>query len=106
MGCTNTITYTFTVKGQNPDPIVIAWGTASPTVTLNAGCDTMSMAAPYTLADVKANGAINPTQNTCGNLVSLHYSASVDESQAPCKLIVTRSYYVTDECGKDRKSVV
>ena len=99
MGCTNTITYTFTVKGQNPDPIVIAWGTASPTVTLNAGCDTMSMAAPYTLADVKANGAINPTQNTCGNLVSLHYSASVDESQAPCKLIVTRSYYVTDECG-------
>ncbi|MCR4857811.1 MAG: T9SS type A sorting domain-containing protein [Bacteroidales bacterium] len=105
MGCTNTITYTFTVKGQNPDPIVIAWGTASPTVTLNAGCDTMSMAAPYTLADVKANGAINPTQNTCGNLVSLHYSASVDNTQAPCKLIVTRSYYVVDECGNQSNTI-
>ena len=99
MGCTNSITYTFSVKGQNPQPIVIAWGTASSTVTLNAGCDTMSMDAPYTLADVRAGGAINPTQDACGNLVSLHYSASVDESQAPCKLIVTRSYYVTDECG-------
>lgn len=99
MGCTNTITYTFSVTGQNPQPIVIAWGTASSTVTLNAGCDTMSMAAPYTLADVRAGGAINPTQNVCSNLASLHYSASVDESQAPCKLIVTRSYYVTDECG-------
>lgn len=99
MGCTNTITYTFTVKGQNPQPIVIAWGTAPATVTLNAGCDTMSMAAPFTLADVRANGPINPTQNVCSNLASIHYSASVDESQAPCKLIVTRSYYVTDECG-------
>lgn len=99
MGCTNTITYTFSVTGQNPQPIVIAWGTAPATVTLNAGCDTMSMAAPFTLADVRAGGAINPTQDACGNLVSLHYSASVDESQAPCKLIVTRSYYVTDECG-------
>lgn len=99
MGCTNSITYTFSVKGQNPQPIVIAWGTAPATVTLNAGCDTMSMDAPYTLADVRAGGAINPTQNVCSNLASLHYSASVDESQAPCKLIVTRSYYVTDECG-------
>lgn len=99
MGCTNTITYTFSVTGQNPQPIRIAWGTAPATVTLNAGCDTMSMAAPFTLADVRANGPINPTQNVCSNLASIHYSASVDESQAPCKLIVTRSYYVTDECG-------
>ena len=98
MGCTNTITYTFSVTGQNPDPIVIAWGTASAEVSVDGECDTLSMDPPYTLADVTTGGAINPTQNTCDNLVSLHYSASVDESQAPCKLIVTRSYYVTDAC--------
>ena len=103
-GCQATITRTFTVKGEDVDPLTIAWRNGSSSAVRLSGCDTTAAGwtAPYTMANVSATGTtsiIKVTADHCSNVQNIHYSATVNTTAAPCTTIVTRSYYVTDECG-------
>lgn len=103
-GCTATITRTFTVKGEDHARLDIAWRNSSTATRTIYGCDTTaaSWTAPYTMADVSASGstsAIRVVSDPCSNVQQIHYFATVNTSAAPCTTVVTRNYYVTDECG-------
>ena len=103
-GCKATIVRTFTVTGYDHDPLTIAWRNSSSATVRISGCDTTAAAwtAPYTMANVSATGStsiIKVTADHCGNVNQIHYSATVNTTQAPCTTVVTRTYYVTDECG-------
>lgn len=103
-GCKATIVRTFTVTGYDHDPLTIAWRNASSANVRISGCDTTAAAwtAPYTMANVSETGTtsiIKVTADHCSNVNQIHYSATVNTTQAPCTTVVTRTYYVTDECG-------
>lgn len=102
--CKDTIVRTFTVTGYDHDPLTIAWRNSSSANVRISGCDTTAAAwtAPYTMANVSATGTtsiIKVTADHCSNVNQIHYSATVNTTQAPCTTVVTRTYYVTDECG-------
>lgn len=109
--CEATITRTFTVKGEDTDPISITWRNASTAAITISGCDstTSAWSAPYTI-----NNAVESTTGTspirivndkCHNKTAIHYSVSVNTTLAPCTTTVTRSYYITDECNNSSNTI-
>ena len=109
-GCDSARTRVFTVISNDTMPLTIRWRNNATAQVRISGCDTTTKAwsAPYTMANVSATGSssiIQVTSDRCSNVQNIHYSVSINTTLAPCTTIVTRSYYVTDECNNQSNTI-
>jgi len=106
-GCVQTITRTFTVKGQDTENPIIAWSNAATSAITINGCDTTSAewTAPLTMAAVGyTTASIIKAQDGCSNVDRIFYNAQI-VSSTPCTTIVRRNYYVMDECNNQSNTI-